>query len=125
MDESLEKRILLVEDDEVNIFIAEQVFSIEGLKIDKVLNGEAATKAVNDQVYDLILMDVEMPIMGGIEATEIIRKMENGKHVPIIALTAHSISDKLEELTTAGMTDFLIKPFNTKSAQKVISQYLK
>lgn len=118
------RRILVVEDDEVNLMIAEHILGRAGYEVSTVNNGEEAIEIVNRESFDLILMDIEMPIMDGIEATPRLREIPNGNGVPIIALTAHSMPEKLEEFKTAGMNDYIIKPFDGKKFQVIEDKYL-
>ena len=119
-----QKHILVVEDDDINLMIAEHILGKEGYIVSSANNGEEAIEMVSQGVYDLILMDIEMPIMGGLEATPLIRQLDVGKDIPIIALTAHSIPEKLQEFTAAGMNDFIIKPFDGKKFQSISEKYL-
>ena len=121
---TLGKRILVVEDDEVNLMIAQHILGRAGFQVSTVNNGEEAVKKVSDESFDLILMDIEMPIMDGIEATPLIRNIPNGQAVPIIALTAHSIDEKLAEFKNAGMNDYIIKPFDGSKFQIIVDKYL-
>ncbi|RMG18052.1 MAG: response regulator [Bacteroidetes bacterium] len=118
------KRILVVEDDEVNLMIAEHILGREGYEVAKVNNGEEAIEIVRNQQFDMILMDIEMPIMDGLEATPLIRKLPNGRHVPIIALTAHSMPEKIEEFHKAGMDSHIIKPIDQQKLKVVTDKYL-
>ncbi len=128
---SEKKRILVVEDDEVNLMIAEHILKKEGYEVSKVNNGEEAveimhghTHDVDKYTFDLILMDIEMPIMDGLEATAIIRKMREGANIPIIALTAHSMPEKIEEFREAGMNDHIIKPIDQYKLKEITDKYL-
>ena len=118
------KHILVVEDDEVNLMIAEHILGKEGYLVSSANNGEQAIEMVRHNHFDLVLMDIEMPIMDGLEATPLIRQLDQGKQLPIIALTAHSIPEKLQEFEAAGMNDFLIKPFDGKKFQRISQKYL-
>ena len=118
-----EKHILVVEDDEINLMIAEHILGKEGFKVSSAGNGEEAIERVSQYRYDLILMDIEMPIMDGVEATPLIRKLEFGRNTPIIALTAHSIPEKIIEFKTAGMDDYIIKPFDGKKFRAVWDKF--
>ncbi|MEL6592509.1 MAG: response regulator [Bacteroidota bacterium] len=118
------KRILVVEDDEVNLMIAEHILGRAGFTVSTVNNGEEAIEIVSNQEFDLILMDIEMPIMDGVEATPIIRQSSNGAQIPIIALTAHSMQEKLDEFKAAGMNDYIIKPFDGTKFQEIVDKYL-
>lgn len=118
------KRILVVEDDEINLLIAEHILGKAGYLVSKVNNGEEAIEIMKQETFDLILMDIEMPIMDGIEATPVIRKLENGRSIPIIALTAHSMPEKIEEFKSAGLDDYIIKPFDGDKFRVISEKYL-
>ncbi|KAI9618650.1 hypothetical protein KEM48_006629 [Puccinia striiformis f. sp. tritici PST-130] len=103
-------KILLAEDNHVNQKVATKLLDMGGHKVEVVDNGELAVEAATNNTYDLVLMDVSMPTMGGLEATSLIRKHEADNHldrVPIIALTAHAISRRCID---AGMDDYVTKP---------------
>ncbi|GAB4402936.1 MAG: hypothetical protein OHK0039_01430 [Bacteroidia bacterium] len=118
------KRVLLVEDDDVNQLIATHILAKAGIIPETADNGQAAVDRIRTEAYDLILMDIEMPIMGGLEATQLIRQMDLGRNVPIVAMTAHSFPEKLAEIHAAGMNDFIIKPFDRAKVQQIFDKYL-
>ncbi|MEZ4830093.1 MAG: response regulator [Bacteroidia bacterium] len=124
MLESGGKRILVVEDEEINLMIAQHILGKAGFTVFAVNNGEEAIEIVGRENFDLILMDIEMPIMDGLEATPLIRKLENGKNIPIVALTAHSLPEKLEEFKGAGLDDYIIKPFDGEKFKVISDRYL-
>ena len=124
MSQEIGKRILVVEDDEINLLIAEHILGKAGYLVSKVNNGEEAIEIMKNETFDLILMDIEMPIMDGIEATPVIRNLENGRSIPIIALTAHSMPEKIEEFKTAGLDDYIIKPFDGDKFRVISEKYL-
>jgi CheY-like chemotaxis protein len=117
-------KILIVEDDDVNIVIVEYLLQKEGFEVETASNGEEAVDMVRDTDYSLILMDIEMPIMNGLEATRAIRRLPRGRKVPIIALTAHSVEEKLKEIQLAGMNDFLLKPLDQAKTSTLVKKYL-
>ncbi|KAH9449703.1 hypothetical protein Pst134EB_020520 [Puccinia striiformis f. sp. tritici] len=99
-------KILLAEDNHVNQKVATKLLDMGGHKVEVVDNGELAVEAATNNTYDLVLMDVSMPTMGGLEATSLIRKHEADNHldrVPIIALTAHAMLGDRERCIDAGM----------------------
>ncbi len=117
-----EIKILLVEDIDVNREIATMMLSEFGFSIDTAADGrEAVEKSKNS--YDLILMDVQMPIMNGYEATREIRK--NGNSVPIIAMTANAMPEDIKKAREAGMNDHISKPLDVSQMMETISRVLK
>jgi CheY-like chemotaxis protein len=107
-------RILVAEDNAVNRHLVTSLLGKRGHTIVTVVNGREAVAAVTKDVFDVVLMDVQMPEMDGLEATAAIRKLEavTGAHVPIIALTAHAMKGDREICVAAGMDEYLSKPIN-------------
>lgn len=105
------KRILVVEDNQINQFLVISLLKKWNVILDVAENGKIAIEKLNEQSYDVILMDMQMPIMGGIEATAIIRTKLK-LTTPIIALTARAIKGDDKECLNAGMDDYVSKPFN-------------
>ncbi|PCJ16824.1 MAG: hypothetical protein COB02_15085 [Candidatus Cloacimonadota bacterium] len=107
-------KILLVEDNSVNRQLALAVFKSDSISIDIAVNGQEGVNKFQEGNYDLVLMDVQMPIMGGLEATMAIRNYEkvSGGHVPILSMTAHAMKGDKDKCLEAGMDDYLTKPLN-------------
>ncbi len=105
-----EKRILLVEDNKLNRLIVRKMLELSGCFVEEAENGNEAINKLISQSFDLILMDIQMPEMDGIEATKMIRTILNLK-TPIIALTANSFQHDIDLYYEIGMNDFIIKPF--------------
>jgi len=115
-------RVLLAEDNEVNIFLAQSILENWGFRVDVARNGRQAVEMQQQQSYDLILMDVQMPELSGIDATQHIRSSADKSRacVPIIALTANALKGDAEKYLEAGMNDYISKPFDEeKLFQKV------
>ena len=117
------KKILLAEDNDINRMIATIVLRSNGYHITEVLDGKEAVAELTRQSFDLVLMDMQMPFMDGLEATRIIRKHINNK-VPIIALTANEVKEEKNRCVQAGMNDFLMKPFDEKDLVSIINKWL-
>lgn len=119
-------RALLVEDNEVNQIIAKGALKRLGINTDVTNNGEEAIDAIQDKRYDVVLMDCEMPIMDGFEATRLIRQWEKheNKHIPIIALTANESTECQKSCLEAGMDDFMQKPFRADELEIILSRFV-
>ena len=118
-------KILLVDDDEINLFIGEHSLQKLGATVLITNNGKDAIKKVQQHSFDLIFMDISMPEMDGYETTQQIRANPNNKHLPIIALTAHTMPHERQRCIQAGMNDFLIKPFKIEELRKISKQWIK
>jgi PAS domain S-box-containing protein len=118
-------RVLLVEDNRVNQEVARELLSREGVLVTFAENGQIALNILEKQAFDLILMDIQMPIMGGLEATQKIRLLDNGRHVPIIAMTAEAFAEDKKRAIEAGMNDHIGKPINPDSLYAAIRTWVK
>ncbi|UDF05102.1 response regulator [Asticcacaulis sp. AND118] len=117
-------RVLLAEDYEGNIIVAQAMLEDQGFQVEVARNGREAVETASAGGFDLILMDVQMPEMDGLEATRRIREMENVKHVPIIGMTAHALEGDRERCLAAGMDNYVAKPFNPMQLQAAIRKAL-
>ncbi len=117
-------RILLAEDNAVNQKVASRYLEKNGHSICMASNGHAAVEAASREAFDLILMDVQMPGMDGLQATAAIRASERGstRHVPIIAMTAHAMSGDRERCLAAGMDGYVPKPLRLKELLQAIAE---
>ena len=122
-------KILLAEDNKMNQRLAELTFRQMGLKYDVAINGKEAFEKHQQNNYDLILMDMQMPVMDGLESTRLIRTFEkgfDGQHRAfIVALTANEISENMGFCIEAGMDDFMEKPFQANKLRQLISRSFK
>jgi PAS domain S-box-containing protein len=120
-------RILLAEDNMTNQQVAQGILKKFGLRADAVANGSEAIHALETLPYDLVLMDVQMPVMDGLEATRHIRGPHStirNRQVPIIAMTAHALQGDRERCLEAGMNDYITKPVSPKALARVLEQWL-
>ena len=91
----------------------------------KAMDGKEALDITAKEQPDLIFMDIQMPVMNGYDATRNIRKLDTGKKVPIIALTAGTLKDEREKCIEAGMNDYVSKPFVIASIERIIDKWLE
>ncbi len=120
------KRVLLVEDNEVNIVVASKFLKYWQLQLDVARNGCEAVEKVQANSYDLVLMDLQMPEMDGFQATRCIRALDAVYYesLPIVALTANVTGDVRDQCLRNGMTDFMTKPFTPDGLHGCLSKYL-
>lgn len=116
--------ILLVEDEPINREIVSIMLEEAGLTVDQAENGRAAVSLANLYPYDLILMDMQMPEMDGLEATRILRGQAEGNQVIIIALTANAFAEDREKCFAAGMNDFISKPIEPDTLYNTLLKHL-
>ncbi|MCX2760686.1 transporter substrate-binding domain-containing protein [Vibrio sp. Sgm 22] len=116
------QRVLLVEDNELNQDLALAFFTRSKLNADLAENGKEAVELAQSNDYDMIFMDLQMPIMDGFEATRLIREFD--KDVPIIAMSANVFADAKQRAREAGVTDFLDKPIVIDKAMSLITRYI-
>jgi len=116
--------ILLAEDNIVNQKLAAKLLEKRGYRVAVASNGREAVDAFEGERFDLILMDVQMPEMDGIEATRLIREKEaeHGGHIPIVAMTAHAMKGDREKCLAAGMDNYMSKPFKPKELYSIIEK---
>jgi CheY-like chemotaxis protein/two-component sensor histidine kinase len=118
------KKLLLVEDNKVNQLVVKSILENTGITIEIVENGKIAVEKVANMDFDIILMDLRMPEMGGIEATKLIRVMYPDRIIPIIALTANVASSDRSACAEVGMDDFMGKPFKAQELLDILRKWL-
>jgi two-component system, sensor histidine kinase and response regulator len=119
-------RVLLVEDNRVNQLLAKRMLEKRGHRVVVAENGREALEEITKGSFDLVLMDVQMPEMDGLETTAAIRAKESGNHahLPVIALTAHAMKGDREKCLAAGMDGFLTKPIRPQELDELLESYL-
>lgn len=116
---------LIVDDIFVNRLLLSKILNRSGANYEFANNGKEALEKIANKDFDMVLMDIEMPVMNGLEATKKIRNLENKKKadVPIVALSAHNINDMWEEFGVAGFSDFLPKPYSAQKIKDIIEKF--
>lgn len=123
---TFDKKVLVVDDNDINRLLARKVLSKWGIEADMAENGRIAVQKILENRYDLVLMDIHMPEMDGFEAVKMVRNQpdEVYRKLPIIALTASILSSELNEISEAGMNDYVQKPFAPNDLYRKIEKYL-
>lgn len=119
-----QQRILLAEDNEINQLVGEDFLTSMGLLVEVARDGKEALKLALTERFDLILMDIQMPIMDGLTATKLIRKKNTLQSIPIIAMTAHTTDCDVQKSLAAGMNDHLTKPIELEKLTTVLNHWL-
>ncbi|PKM95237.1 MAG: hypothetical protein CVU84_06025 [Firmicutes bacterium HGW-Firmicutes-1] len=117
-------KVLLVEDNEINQELARAILEENGININIADNGSMALEMVKKEKYDLILMDLQMPVMDGYEAARKIRSLDDYKEIPIIAMSAHALIGIKEKVYEAGMNDYISKPFEVLKMINTLNGWL-
>jgi two-component system sensor histidine kinase/response regulator len=118
-------RILLVEDNDINQQVARELLQDAGLQVDVADNGEIALHLVQQRPYDLVFMDMQMPVMDGVTATRAIRHIDALEHLPIVAMTANAMAQDRRKCLNAGMSDFLVKPIDPQELRSVLLRWIR
>lgn len=121
------KRILVAEDNKINFFVANKFLQGWGVEVTHAENGLIALELLGKQTFDLVLMDLHMPVMDGIEASRIIRNSENGiiRDIPIVALTAAIMSESQDRIKDIYINDYVLKPFKPKDLYDKILKHTR
>ena len=128
-EESIENNIqgshvLLVEDNEINQMVAQELLEQAGVAVDIAVNGEEAVEKIKKYNYDVVLMDVQMPVLDGYEATKIIRNDSKFNSLPIIAMTANAMLTDIEICREAGMDDHIAKPIDPDKLYATLEKWI-
>jgi two-component system cell cycle response regulator DivK len=123
-EKDMGKTILIVEDEPRNLKLLRDLLQRFGYEILEASDGEQGVKSAGEKMPDLILMDIMMPKMDGLEATRIIKADTKTKHIPIIALTSYAMKGDREKTIEAGCDGYIAKPIDIKEVLKTIETYL-
>lgn len=127
MEEALDltsMTVLLVEDTEDNRFMMRRLLEMSGYQVIEATNGEEAVRIAAAEKPDLILMDLSLPLIDGLAATRLIRKLPNFEKTPIIAVSAHDTTDFLTEALDAGCNSYITKPIDFTELEQLIGREL-
>ncbi len=117
-------RVLLVEDNDINALLARRMLEKSGCRVIHVRDGRAAVDAiVATPDYDIVFMDLHMPVLGGIEATQEIHELKLKRRPPIVALTANAFAEDRARCREAGMDDYLAKPFEHAELAAILDRW--
>ena len=119
-------RLLLVEDNELNRMVAIEVLERAGFVVDIAENGEVAVNVITSRIgeYAAVLMDVQMPVMDGLQATQLIREHPECRDLPILAMTAHALTEERDRCFAAGMDDHITKPIDTRALISALNRHI-
>ncbi|MHB9054201.1 MAG: response regulator [Thermoleophilia bacterium] len=121
----MKPKVLLVEDNQMNSRLVEYVLERDGFVVKVMDSAEAAIKAAGDDAPDVILMDIQLPGMDGLEATRRLREKEATAKIPILAITAHAMRGDEERILAAGCEGYISKPINTRELAATVRSYLE
>ncbi len=116
--------ILLVEDNEINQIVAREILQSVGYTLDIANHGQEALDLLEQNTYDIVLMDIQMPVMGGYTTTKHIRAQEKYQHLPIIAMSAHAMKGDKETSLSYGMNDHITKPIDANNLYKTLNMWI-
>jgi len=116
-------KVLVVEDDNLNMELVSEILTIQGFNVDKAMDGHEAIIMAGDDFYDFILMDINLPVLNGIEASRRIKSKFFNKDIPIIALTAYALLEDKERILASGLDDYISKPVDIPGFIKKMDEY--
>ena len=118
------QHVLVVEDNAINREVAREMLTLAGLEVTEAHNGLEALRLIDQRTFDLVMMDVQMPELDGIEAVRAVRTIDHLRDLPVIAITAHAMLGDRERFIEAGMSDYVSKPIDETQLMKVLGRFL-
>lgn len=119
------EKILVVDDNEQSLELIHDILEAHGYLVYKATSGEEALKLVKEDRPDLILMDIQLPVMDGVTATRKIKEDPANRDIPVLAITAYALRGDEEKIITAGFNGYISKPISTKELPKTVAAALK
>jgi len=119
-----ERKILYVEDNEYNRKIVRQLLSRSACKLVEAADGETGVELARSELPDLILMDVQLPKMSGLDATRLLTTEEDTRHIPVIVITSYALSGDRDKAMQAGASSYIAKPYSPSELLKMVKQFL-
>ncbi len=118
------KLILIVEDEPKNLTLLRDLLQVSGYATIEATDGKQGVELAKANKPDLILMDIQMPVMDGLEATRILKGDATTRNIPVLALTSYAMKGDKEKILQAGCDGYLAKPFNIQELMKTVAEYL-
>jgi two-component system cell cycle response regulator DivK len=118
-------KILLVDDTRLNRELAKDLLEMEGYQVSEAVCGEECIEKARQNKPDIILLDIELPDMSGLEVIKVIKKDPEIKHIPVVALTGHDQPEEQKNFLVAGFAGFISKPFDIQAFPQMVAKFLK
>ncbi len=118
-------RVLVVEDEPVNLKLLKEILQTEGFDVLYAEDGRQAVEVARAELPDLILMDIRMPGMDGFQAVKLLKSDDTTRNIPVVAVTAYAMKEDRERATEAGFDDYLTKPFRYEEVVEKVRRFLK
>lgn len=118
-------RVLIVEDDTINMDLTSEIAGAAGFEVSKATDGIMAVEMAEKERFDLIIMDIKLPGIDGVEAAEQIKKRDEHRNVPIIVITAYIIKGDRERFLDEGFSEYVLKPVNVAKFMELLKKYKK
>lgn len=119
-----EASVLIVEDNPVNMELAQDLLEVRGFKVLAASTAEEGLRMAHAEIPDIVLMDISLPGMDGLEATSLLKQDPVTKEIPVVCLTAHAMEGDKEKAMSIGAAGYITKPFNTREFADQIASYL-
>jgi CheY-like chemotaxis protein len=117
-------KILVVDDEDISLMIAEHILKMAGYEVETASNGEEALAKIETTLFDLIFLDLEMPVLSGWETAPKIRELEHGGNVPVIALTGHTMAEFINKIADSPMDSYTTKPLDPEKVAAIVDEFI-